>query len=472
MGTPSYMAPEQARGQLRDIGPHTDVYALGAILYECLTGRPPFQAASSFDTVLQVLHADPVPPRRLQPRTPRDLETICLKCLHNKPAGRYASAAELADDLRRYLDGKPIQARPLSPLDRALRWARRQPAVAALLAAIVLCVAAGLALVGWQWQRAEREWLRAEDRAKAAGQARAEADTARRQAEKQQAHLALARGLSLCEAGEIDQGLLWLARALDLAHRAGATHLDRPLRVNLAGWSRQLSRPAGQWRHPRGCNRLAFSPDGRLIATAGEDGQVRFWDVASRKERGKPLWLYFPPTHQRVWHVAFSPDGKTLVTGGADARGVLWDVASRTRRHNLQHCRNTGNANVWDAAFSPDGQLVATAGSGAVARLWQVSTGKPVGAPLPHRDGDVWSVAFSPDGRTLYTAGSDGEVRRWNVATGKASGPPLPHPHLVRVVKCNGAGKVLLSGTNEGELRLWDCQTMPGHGLRLSNCLC
>ena len=145
MGTPAYMAPEQAEGRLEDVGPRADVYALGATLYECLTGRAPFTGTSVLDTLEQVRSQDPIPPSRLTPKLPRDLETICLKCLQKEPARRYASAAALADDLQRYLDGKPIRARPVSAWERTLKWARRRPAQAALVVALLLVVLASTA---------------------------------------------------------------------------------------------------------------------------------------------------------------------------------------------------------------------------------------------------------------------------------------------------------------------------------------
>jgi eukaryotic-like serine/threonine-protein kinase len=137
LGTPSYMAPEQAEGRIRDLGPATDVYGIGAILYEMLTGRPPFRAASAVDTIMQVVHNEPVPPRQLQPILPRDLETICLKCLAKEPKNRYASAQELAQDLQRFQNGEPIKARPIGVVGKMFRWTKKHPALAMLLITLV-----------------------------------------------------------------------------------------------------------------------------------------------------------------------------------------------------------------------------------------------------------------------------------------------------------------------------------------------
>jgi serine/threonine protein kinase len=169
LGTPSYMAPEQAAGNAKEIGPAADVYALGAILYEMLTGRPPFRAAAMLETLELVRSAEPLAPRRLQPRLPRDLETICLKCLEKEPEGRYQSAREIAEELERYLRGEPVRARPVSTVNRALRWCRRKPALAAAsgLAASAMFCALALA-AGWAVQqsraaiRLESEVMRAE----------------------------------------------------------------------------------------------------------------------------------------------------------------------------------------------------------------------------------------------------------------------------------------------------------------------
>ena len=153
MGTPSYMPPEQMRGET-ELKATVDVYSLGALLYELLVGRPPFRAATPQETMQQVLLEEPVPPRRLQSKTPRDLETICLKCLQKSPSKRYATAKVLADDLHRFLAGEPIQARPVGRIEKAIKWVKRRPTVTALAGFLALAVLAGFAGIGWKWRDA------------------------------------------------------------------------------------------------------------------------------------------------------------------------------------------------------------------------------------------------------------------------------------------------------------------------------
>src|SRR5262249_13247771 len=154
-GTPAYMSPGQARGEGHRVDGRGDVFSLGAVFYEMLTGRPPFQAETVSKTLKHVVELEPVAPLRLNPTVGRDLDTICLKCLDKQPQKRYATAGALADDLQRFLDSRPILARPIWPVEKLLRWGRRNPQLASLLAAIVLVFLAGFAGVSWQWREAE-----------------------------------------------------------------------------------------------------------------------------------------------------------------------------------------------------------------------------------------------------------------------------------------------------------------------------
>jgi hypothetical protein len=276
MGTPSYMAPEQADGRGHEAGPPADVWALGAVLYECLTGRPPFMAASVWDTLRQVLHDDPAPPRRLNARVPTDLDTVCLKCLHKDPARRYAGAQALGDDLGRWLDGRPIQARRVGPLGQASRWARRRPALLMLVAALLVLLAAGaLSLAAWQRaesrRRAEQQANRHEARERA-GRLEGRAEVLRHAARLGQPGAFLPVAAALREALEAfppdpDPGERLLLQERWAAADLLAGRHDAFLQQSRAAWFF-----AGEEEPPAA--RLACR---RALAAFGVLGQERWW---------------------------------------------------------------------------------------------------------------------------------------------------------------------------------------------------
>ncbi len=309
MGTPSYMAPEQALGNIREQGPASDIYALGAILYELLAGRPPFKAASPMETLLQVAADEPVPPSRLQPKVPADLETICLKCLEKAQARRYATALALAEDLRRFQAGEAIQARPAGRLERGWKWARRRPAQAALAAvsglALVVMLIGGLSFnVQLRQERnaalaekdhAEREWQRAERNEAETNRQKAKVEEQRKRAEEREAdakrELDLSRR-SLLTAQVARAAGVWSHDPLQaLRLLQDETTCPKELRDFAWGYyhlqcKRWLAKilDSGQG----GILRVSVTRDGKLAASAGADGSVKLWDMETRKAVGHP----------------------------------------------------------------------------------------------------------------------------------------------------------------------------------------
>ncbi len=525
LGTPGYLPPEQASGHRGEVGPPSDVYGLGTLLYYLLTSRPPFQAQEVTDVLDQVLNREPVSPRLLNPSAPRDLETICLKCLEKDAARRYPSARELAEDLDRHLAGETILARPVSPPEQAWRWCRRKPALAGALAACVVALLVGVIGISWQWRRAEGE-------AQAARRSLYDSD------------LLLAQQA-------FDENNFGRVEQLLKKHDPRSARRDEDLR----GWEWhylwgqiQSEELYTLGSHSNTVNYLTYSPDGQWLATASHyefGNDVKVWDLRERR-----LAATLPLERvQRVNVMAFAPDSRTLavadygrlqffrapewrepvpdltilnrfqsITYSSDGRFLVghegnnpyavrvmdardfhtiasWPavngrslVLSPDARYAAVQSRPDPEVVVYELAtgvvaaqlpgpggayrqgsilFSPDGRILAsviargTSGLGRWVDFWSVPEFKLI-RRLESADTHVTGVAFSPDSSHAYLSRADQTIAVYDVATLNQVDTLHGHRDEVWCVAASPDGTQLASGSRDGTVRIWSAAVQAG----------
>jgi WD40 repeat protein/tRNA A-37 threonylcarbamoyl transferase component Bud32 len=478
MGTPAYMSPEQADGDLEQVGPLSDLYSLGATLYCLLTGKPPINETDVREALRRVQRGEFPPPREVNPRVPRALEAIALLAMALKPEDRYASPRALADDLERWLGDEPLAVYREPLATRLVRWGRRHRTLAtglgALLVTAVVALAISTALIGREQAATERQRARAV----------LAAESLRREDYIHRINLAdrelsvdnLRRALELlgdCPSDLRDwewDYLMRLCRVEPMVLKAtaevhgvafrpdgeqiAAACQDGTVKV-LDSWTGRVVQTLPD--HGAAVFGVAFGPDGRHLAVASEDRSIRLLDLATGREVFRRAGQV-GDSQGLAYSVAFSPDGRRLVAGsevvGSEVGlAVVWNVADGS-----EVCRLPGHEKAAESvAFSPDGRLVATGSWAGVLRIWDAGTGQLVRAIPAHGIDRIGAVAFHPDGRTLATASYDRTVKLWDVATGAPLRTLTGHPGFVTGLAFSRDGRRLATiGGEDKTVKIWD----------------
>ncbi len=470
LGTPHYMAPEQAAGNSSQVGPAADVYSLGAILYELLTGRAPFEGLNSAQVLLMLTRGEPERPSHWTRGIPRDLETICLKCLEKSQQRRYASAGALAEDLLRFIRHEPVHARPASVLNRTVKWTKRRPALAAILLMGISLVLVSIGMLAMMWWQAREHAQEQEASLLASKSLLADAY--------------LERGIHLAEKGDVRRGMHWMMRSLeiteDLKHQTGLPQpLASSVRMNLSAWGQCVAPREMQLSHDHWVWDVAFSPDQKYVLTASRDKKVQIWSAETGKPVGPPLLHSHP-----VWGAVFHPDGKTLITicGDLDQKGgslCVWSPHSSRPGHFVPRGQPLAFPHdLMNLKVGPQGDRLWVGSRAGLAYLIEFNPApaegngaRILGNRLPgcHQQG-----TFSPDGSVLTTIPSQFRDDRlqpvdqlcvWDPRTGESVGEPLKHPGAVRSTLFSLDGKYVITGCAtresfaEGEcssLQVWD----------------
>jgi WD40 repeat protein len=451
IGTPTYAAPEQLRQGGAGVGPAADIYSLGAVLYTMLTGRPPLESVDAWRTVGMVLETEPVPPRRLEPGVPVDLETIVLRCLAKDPAHRYADSDSLAEDLRRFLAGEPIRARPIGPVERAWRWARRNPATTATAAALGLtlllaAVGATVAAIHFHALEQDRDGKRvaAEDALANARQALAESFRT--------------LGLRLWEERRHHTAAVCFAEAAGQLPAGSRLRIANEIRTAAA--LRFCPRPAALLGDPAdpAIGDVAFHPSTRWLIASPRDRSIAptLWDL----ERASVVHL--PESIGRPTALAWDRDGKRLVVGTVDGQVTLVHFPDLGRIEAFE-----GEGAVRLVAIAPDNGHVAAADSSGV-RVWAppaaaigdgAGPGRPPlwHAPQEPSAGALDHLSFSPDGRSVVTVSGSGRL-----VVRRTGAPPNAPPVLETTCGVNAAAGARIDPQfdSQGRLVVWSDGTL------------
>jgi WD40 repeat protein len=427
------MSPEQALAKRVPIDHRTDIYSLGVTLYELLTLEPAYNGKSREEVLRQIAFEEPRPPRQLNGAVPAELETIVLKAMAKSPEERYGSAQELADDLKRFLEDKPIKAKRPSLRHRATKWARRHKTVVRAAVAVLLLAVVGLAVSTTLIWEAKEELGQALER------------------ERQDAYY---QRIALADDA-------WKANNLTLAEQL----LDK-CPADLRGWEWHYLRRLrfgnlAPLQQGSPIQSVAFSPDGRLLAAGSVDGYIKVWDTKTGKECHT-----FRAHEARVWCLSFSPDGKWLASGGgpdkAGKAARLWNTATWDEVRTF--APSTSKGGILSVAFSLDGRRLALAGADGTVQVWG---GGEFGRKEPSLEGHaegVYRVAFSPDGKRLASASRDRTVKIWDLTTHQPL-LTLEHHQGVSGVAFSPDGQYIASASgtfflNEaGEVKIWDATT-------------
>jgi WD40 repeat protein/tRNA A-37 threonylcarbamoyl transferase component Bud32 len=489
MGTPNYMAPEQAEGKSKLITPAADVYALGAILYELLTGRPPFVGDTPLDVIVQVVSEEPVSLNSLRAGLPKDLATICHKCLEKEPGKRYPRASALAEDLASFLEGRPIAARPVGRLEQTWRWCRRNPVVAGLIVAVSVSLLAGTvvatlfamlsarsaeealrkeAIAVQEKQRADRE---AETAKQAQQRAKEEAERAQR--ERNEAHQllniqAVQEGLRQVNNGDLLKGLLWFAQPLVSDPDNPTT--EAAVNIRLASYRRLFPPPTLRHIFPQ-VGFVGFSPDGGKILTNNLYG-TQVWDTESGRSLGSLQWT------DRNTQAKFSPDGRWVAVSNSGAFGpdmgtvqVRDSITGLRRFPSLRHHQQNDPVQVREedfirhVEFSADGRWIMTT-TQREARIWDATTGQQR-SHLKHQEYLTYA-RFSPDAQLVITSSFSSkagkaarEVWIWDAATGQRRVCLLSEKeYSVQSAKFSADNRLVLTvGVLDKTPRVWNVAT-------------